>query len=345
MTSRQLWIALAVLWFLAVSIGWIAYFSHVSARAEIAVAAAQWRAVVRSANPTPRDVSPTTTFIKRVERKRLAEDLISFAQPRATDSQLSAARAFIGHRLTRLGYTPVVSAFGVGVNIIADLKGTDPMRGVYVIAAHLDTVPNSPGADDNATGVVATLELARLFKMTPPKASLRFVFFDAEEKGLLGSRAYVRNPNNLKDLRGVVVLEMIGYACRRPGCQRYPNGVPDFIRPPLGDFVTAIGNTERLDLLAAFTAAADPEGPRVIALPVPQQGRGMTDTRRSDHAPFWDHGIGAVMLTDTANFRNPHYHQASDTVESLDLDYFSEVVELTRRAVKNLADRETRSTP
>ncbi len=339
MTSRQLWFAAAGLWFLITGACWIAYLTHLSERADRAAAAARWNEAVRAVNPPAQEEDPLASPTSSpVDSKRLTADLVQFAVPRSTDSELSAARAFIGHRLMKLGFTPTINAFGSGVNIIAELPGTEPGNGVFIIAAHLDAVPRSPGADDNATGVVGLLELARLFKISPPKSDLRFIFFDAEEKGLIGSRAYVRKPRNLKGVRGAIILEMIGFTCKEPGCQAYPDGVPDFIRPPLGDFVTVIGNSERLDLMKAFAVSQNPKGPMVIALPVPQQGRGMSDTRRSDHAPFWDLGIGAVMVTDTANFRNPHYHKETDTVESLNIDFLTEVVALTHRAVSHLAN-------
>ena len=164
--------------------------------------------------------------------------------------------------------------------------------------------------------------MARVFKANPPRSSLRFVFFDAEERGLLGSRHFVRSPKHLKDVRGVIVLEMIGYTCSKLGCQAYPDGIPTLLRRPSGDFVTVVGNVEHLNLMRVFGEVGRENQIDVVAIPVPNQGHNMPDTRRSDHAPFWDHGVAAVMVTDTANFRNPHYHTAEDKPDTIDLVFF-----------------------
>ena len=337
----EVWWTVAILWFAIVAVGWTLFFKDRAKRAELTAERVRWVNLIQTVNEPrslDRESPQPTAKTQMIDGNRLANDLSAFSHPRYTDSELSRARAFIGHRLVELGYTPTITAFGKGVTLIADLKGQDPTAGRYVIAAHLDSVANSPGADDNATGVVGLLELARVFKARPPRSSLRFIFFDGEERGLLGSRNYVRSPKNLMNVRGVIVLEMIGYTCDQPGCQGYPDGIPSLLRRSKGQFVAVVGNTEHLNLMHAFRRAGHGSGIDVVAIPVPNQGHMMPDTRRSDHSPFWDHGIGAVMVTDTANFRNPHYHTANDRPETIDMDFFRNAVELVYRSVSALSN-------
>ena len=94
-----------------------------------------------------------------------------------------------------------------------------------------------------------------------------------------------------------------------------------------------MGNVEHLNLMRVFGEVGRENQIDVVAIPVPNQGHNMPDTRRSDHAPFWDHGVAAVMVTDTANFRNPHYHTAEDKPDTIDLVFFRDTVELTYRSI------------
>ena len=142
---------------------------------------------------------------------------------------------------------------------------------------------------------------------------------------------------------------MVGFACYTAGCQRYPAGLP--IIPPTeqGDFLAVVGDSEHLPLLNTFQQSSQSSLPPVITLPVPLKGMLMPDTLRSDHAPFWYQGVGAVLLTDTANLRTPHYHQPSDTPATLDKSFFTGaaqiVVNATNRLLETRDRLETVSTP
>jgi hypothetical protein len=129
---------------------------------------------------------------------------------------------------------------------------------------------------------------------------------------------------------------MIGFACHTAGCQKYPPVLP--ITPPtdVGNFLAVIGDQGHMPLINAFTNATSSALPQVLTLPVPLLGPFTPDLLRSDHAPFWQKGIGAVMVTDTANFRNPNYHQATDTVNTLDPDFFSGATQIVVNAVTSL---------
>jgi hypothetical protein len=272
---------------------------------------------------------------------------------RHTPAERSRTRAYISAELKKLGWKPKLEKFPDGVNIFAQRPGTDKNAGAILVAAHYDTVYNSPGADDNGTGVAAVLEVARLFGPRPTPRTLQLAFFDKEEAGLLGSKAFVTKKEHLKNLQGVIVMDMIGYACHSPGCQKSPPGLP--ITPPTdqGDFLAVVGDAEHLPLLYAFqnsqilplsfnkgnTEDKSQSIPPVLTLPIPLKGLLTPDTLRSDHAPFWYQGIGAVLVTDTANLRSTHYHQPSDVPATIDRKFFTGATQIVVNATHSLLEK------
>jgi Zn-dependent M28 family amino/carboxypeptidase len=227
-------------------------------------------------------------------------------------------------------------------NLIAGLPA--PGRGEkppYLVGAHYDTVVGTPGADDNASAVAVMLELARHAVAKPPGVPVRFAAFTLEEPPVhgsadQGSRIFVRRLEAAGErVAGAVVLEMVGMTTPR---QHYP----PFLRwagyPEAGNFIGVIGNR-----------ASRGFGRRVIAgmrrnpaLPVESlfvwfNGWILPDTRLSDHASFWDRGIPALMLTDTAYFRNPNYHGPDDKPETLDYAFMGELVRSLALALDGLA--------
>jgi Zn-dependent M28 family amino/carboxypeptidase len=215
--------------------------------------------------------------------------------------------------------------------------------------AHYDTVEGTPGADDNASGVAVLLEAAALLSRGRYEKTIHFVGVSLEENvseddpgsGTRGSRAlaaYARA--NGWSIEGVVVLESVAYAGEQI-VQTVPPGVPVAV-PPVGNFIAVIGNEASLELVSGMSRSIERQGnlPHV-SLTVPGNGELLPDTRRSDHAPFWDAGYRAIMLTDTTNFRNPHYHQASDTLATLNLDFAAKVCAATADLVMQLAQPAT----
>lgn len=183
----------------------------------------------------------------------------------------------------------------------------------------------TPGADDNATGVAVLLELAKAFAAEPPKYPVRFVAFDMEEYGLLGSQQYAEDLRQQgQPLRLMLSLEMLGYCNPTPGSQRYPAGLQYFY-PNRGNYIALIGNLSTIPDLIHLSRSIRQGGTPSEWLPVPNRGLIVRQTRLSDHSPFWDRGYRAMMVTDTSFMRNPHYHQASDTIETLDLDFLTGV--------------------
>ena len=233
-------------------------------------------------------------------------------------------------------------------NIVATHRGTRFPEERLLILGHYDTVDNSPGADDNASGVAVVLEIARLLAPLRFERTVQFVAVSLEERqlaggtietaGLFGSRALAAEAREQGwSLAGVIVLETIAYA--GPDIvQRTPEGLP-FSLPAVGDFLGVVGNEVSTGLVAAFVRAV---GRYAIPLPivplvVPGNGEMLPDTRRSDHASFWDQGYPAVMLTDTADFRTPHYHQPTDTLETCNLAFAAEVCRAVVGVVADVA--------
>ncbi|MEG4012029.1 MULTISPECIES: M20/M25/M40 family metallo-hydrolase [unclassified Microcoleus] len=194
-----------------------------------------------------------------------------------------------------------------------------------VIGAHYDTVPGTAGADDNATGVAVLLELARAIALQPLQYPVQLVAFDMEEAGCWGSKHHAaKYKQQQQSIRLMISLEMLGYCNNKPNSQSYPAGLKYFY-PNIGNFIALIGNLRTVRDMMALSGNIRKSGQACEWLPVPNRGLIVPDTRRSDHAPFWDNGYPAIMVTDTANMRNPHYHQASDKIETLDLDFLAGV--------------------
>jgi len=273
--------------------------------------------------PSP---APSTTVVMpiapKVSQPELLRHLEALSFERHTDRDRQQARDYLTQALKSYGWQTQTQAFGKsGVNLIATRPGADPTAQKILVVAHYDSFLGSPGADDNATGVAAALEIARLFATSTTRRTLEIVFFDQEERGLLGSIAFTAQADRVKAIAGVINLEMIGYTCNQPGCQKYPEGIPVSMLSDRGDFLAVVGDQEHPELLQAF--ANLPNQPFVLTVPIPYKGLLTPDVLRSDHAPFWAQNIGAVMVTDTSYLRNPHYHRATDTADTINPTFFS----------------------
>ncbi|MGB3494420.1 MAG: M28 family peptidase [Elainellaceae cyanobacterium] len=253
-----------------------------------------------------------------------------------------AVRQYVKEQLERWGNVQVhefeaqdFSSQQAGVNLILDVPGERDKPPVLV-GAHYDGVPNSPGADDNASGVAVLLELARAIAQTPARVPVRFIAFDLEEYGLLGSRAYATDLRDRgKVIRFMLSLEMLGYRDPTPGSQNYPAGLK-FWYPDQGDFVALVGNVFTIREMVHLSHNFRRNGVPCQWLPAGVRGKIVPATRLSDHSPFWDQGYKALMVTDTAFLRNPNYHQPSDRVETLDLDFMSRICKGLEHGIRRL---------
>lgn len=197
-----------------------------------------------------------------------------------------------------------------------------------LIGAHYDTVSGSPGADDNASGLIVLLEVASRLRAQPLSRPVWLVAFCLEEEDRLGSQAFAsRLKAEDRELSGAIILECVGFARNEAGTQQAPPAVPLTV-PSQGDFLAIVGNEASRSLVTQLEQEAQGHAAQLktLSLVVPGRGEAMPHTRRSDHASFWDAGYPGVMLTDTANFRNPHYHRDTDTLDTLNLKFLSDVV-------------------
>ena len=206
-------------------------------------------------------------------------------------------------------------------NIILDLPGNQPNLPPILIGAHYDGVPGTVAADDNGTGVAVLLELAANFAKNPLKYPIRIVAFDLEEYGLVGSAAYAAYlKKKQQSLRLMISLEMLGYCDPRPNSQSYPADILQYFYPNCGNFLALVGNLRTIPDLLKMQRQISSQLP-CWWLSVPNNGKWIQGTGFSDHSPFWLQGYKAIMATDTAFLRNPHYHKATDTIDTIDFDF------------------------
>ncbi len=257
-------------------------------------------------------------------------------------AQLNAAADFIEDSFSRAGLHPRRDSYDVRGqachNIEAEIPGTRP--DIVLIGAHYDSVLGSPGANDNGSGVAALLALARRFAGKPAQQTLRFVAFVNEEppyflSGQMGSFVYAGRCKARGDrISAMISLETIGYFSDAPQSQTYPAPGLGVFYPTVGNFIGFVGNVHSRALLR-----------RSIALfrkhaKIPSEGAALPSfvpgVSWSDQWAFWQHGYPGIMITDTAPFRYPHYHSATDTPDKLDYDRFALVVSGMQKVIQEL---------
>jgi hypothetical protein len=263
----------------------------------------------------------------------------------AHPDQLAAAEDYLAASLGKAGYQVQWQTFDVkGVkcsNLIAELKGTSRPDEIIVVGGHYDAVANCPAANDNASGSAATLALARTFAGQPQERTVRFVLFVNEEPPYfwsddMGSLVYARSCKQRGDnIVGMLSLETIGFYSDKPGSQDYPPPL-SAAYPNTGNFIGFVGMGESEEFIkrcvAAFRASVDfpSEGAALPSL-VPRVGA-------SDHWSFWKQGYPALMVTDTAPYRYPHYHKPTDTPEKLDYERMARVVTGLEGVIRTIAN-------
>lgn len=295
-------------------------------------------------------------LVAQVDSTRIKADL-TFIQGirhrRTGAAHLAAVKDSIENHFNSLGFdtkrVPVVNGTYTGHNILGRKQGTTLDKEWYLLGGHFDSVDGSPGADDNGSAIAGTFEAARILSKYQFRKSIKFVGFDMEEDGLIGSNNFVRTQISAAEkLLGFIDFEMIGYYTQKPNTQRLPFGF-EFIFPDAsnavkqdsfrGNFITNVGNAASSPLRTAFENAARQFVPalRVITLAVPGNGTIAPDLLRSDHAPFWLAGHQALMLTDGSEFRYNNYHKATDVLDSLNFTFMSRVVQATVATLAELA--------
>ncbi len=261
--------------------------------------------------------------------KRIVQDIHFDRNPYESYPRLEQAAQYIKREFLKAGLDVTEDHFQWEgkpyKNIVAEKKGMVFPDRVYILGAHYDTVPGSPGADDNASGIAVLLEVGRNIQTVPMGCTVRLVAFSLEEYGYIGSTHYVGGlGKGGEKILGMISLEMVGFTGPK---QDYPPYLNPKYYPNVGDFMAIIGNERSKELLEKVRSSIKnymSELPLEFLL-VPGNGEGMEEARLSDHSTFWDQGFQALMITDTSFLRNPNYHLPSDRLETLDFEFMGKV--------------------
>ena len=273
--------------------------------------------------------------------RRTLESIVGERSPFSGQRHLTAVESFIEKELASYSLSVESDYFsyrGKNFRNIIGRQSAQRAGSLTILGAHFDSVQGTPGADDNASGVAVLLEAARLLARVRVGSQVLFCAFNLEELNMIGSGYFAKKlKSGGAKVDAMISLEMVGYTDSRPGSQKYPFGLKAFY-PDRGDFIGVIGNWNSSLLLRRFTRQMrQVRGLPVETLSVPGNGGLIPAVRLSDHAPFWDAGYPALMITDTSFFRNPHYHGSTDTLETLNLDFMAKVCEGVIRAVLALS--------
>ncbi|WNG33482.1 M28 family peptidase [Archangium violaceum] len=315
------------------------------------LAAAAW---LGRSSPAP--VATTRCTPGRVDPERLKAHVQALSEtfhPRDNEhpENLERAASYIADALARAGGRVSSEPYTTGGrsyrNVIATFGPDSGER--LVIGAHYDAAEGAPGADDNASGVAGLLELAVLLGTNPPPVRVDLVGFTLEEpphfrRSTMGSKVHARalRTQDVK-VRAMISVESIGYFSDAPDSQRYPVAALKLRYPSEGNFIAVVGRGDEkalIDTVHQALRAVNDLPSESLAAP-----RGLEGVDFSDHASFWDEGYPAVMVTDTALFRNPHYHTPQDTWDTLDYARMARVVQGLQCAVEALVTPATTSPP
>lgn len=332
--SKKGWLRLGLVWgFVAVLVA--IYGCHITS-----MPGASWSGPLSDLTETQAQVQGN---LRRHVRKLAGQIGVRHAHMR---DSLERAAAYVDTQLQSYGYETtcqVYEADGTTVrNIIAEVPGETRPGEIVVVGAHYDTDINSPGADDNASGVAGLLEMARMYRGLRTERTVRFVAFANEELPFfrtddMGSLVYARTCRRRgDDIVAAIVLESIGYYSTEEGSQKYP-ALLGLIYPDTGDFIGFVGCSKYRDLVrrcvGTFRGLEDVKMPCEGGAP-PAFIDGVS---LSDHWSFWQVNYPALMVTDTAPLRNPHYHKSTDLPHTLDYGRAARVTVGVARVVEDLA--------
>ena len=268
-----------------------------------------------------------------------------FPRHEARPDNLDRAASYVRAEFERAGASVTEQPFAAGGgtyrNVVARFGPAAGER--VVVGAHYDAAGPLPGADDNASGVTGLLELARLLgQQAPPAARVDLVAYALEEP------PYFRTPqmgsavhaDSLKQegarVRLMISLEMIGYFSEEEGSQKFPSPLLKYVYPSRGDFISVVGNFAQ-GLTARRVKSAMRGGAPALPVYSISAPAFVPGVDFSDHMSYWRHGYPAVMLTDTAFYRNPNYHTRFDTADTLDYRRMAAVVQAAHATVLDFA--------
>jgi hypothetical protein len=283
-----------------------------------------------------------------VDPELLRKHVVAFSEtyyPRSFThaENLDRCAAYIGEAFRDAGGTVTTQEYEVLRRTYRNVIGRfGPATGaVVVVGAHYDAFGSTPGADDNASGVAGLIELARLLGRGPPAGAVELVAYANEEPPFFTTpdMGSVRHARSLRErgaeVRLAIVLEMIGFFSDQPRSQRYPVAVLKLFYPGRGNFIGVVGRPkDRRDVRLVHELMARSSDLDVRSAAVP---RSLPGVDFSDHRSYWEEGYPAVMVTDTAFYRNPHYHTEEDRADTLDYTRMAKVVIGVYEAVKGIS--------
>lgn len=256
---------------------------------------------------------------------------------------LARAERYVADELAASGHEVRRHAFEARghefCNLEIEIVGSERPDEIVVVGAHYDTC-HGPGADDNASGTAALLALARRLGDARPARTLRLVAFVNEEPPFfqsesMGSLVYARACRERgDDVVAMISLEMLGFYVDEEGSQTYPSWLYELVLPSTGNFIGFVGNVSSRDLvhrsIDVFRRHAT----------IPSEGAALPErvVGLSDQWSFWQVGYPALMVTNTAMFRNPNYHELTDTPETLDYERMARVVAGLEHVVRDLTE-------
>ena len=312
-----------------------------------------WWTIIRMPGRSHRGSLPPADGQVRLLAAELRQHIVYLAQEIGERNvlrrprELARAADYIEAELKKLGYEAKRQEYEVSrvvcCNLEAEIPGTTRHEEIVVVGAHYDSVVGSPGANDNGSGVAALLALARRFSGGKTGRTLRFVAFVNEEPpffqtDLMGSWVYARRCRQRDEkVTAMLSLETIGYYSDDPGSQKYPQPF-GLLYPSTGNFIGFVGNLRSRGLVRQSVGAfrqGEQFPSEGAALPAAIPGVGF-----SDHWSFWQEGYPAAMVTDTAMFRYPQYHQLGDTVDKIDFERMARVVRGLEKVVGVLVGAE-----
>lgn len=261
---------------------------------------------------------------------------------------IQATIGYMEGQWSEMGYQTVRETYDAlgdeATNLIVEQIGTKRPDEIVLLGAHYDTVFTTPGADDNASAVAVLLEVSRLLKEYRCQRTIRYVAFACEEPPYfnldsMGSQYHARRSRSRGDkIVGMLCLEMVGYFNTAEDSQAVPPMIPKWLHrffPQRGDFLAAVGNIPSWKLCWKFRRGFK-RGTRILPLFSICLPERINEIRLSDNSSFWDQGYSALMLTDTSFLRNPNYHQATDTPDTLDYPRMTEVTLGVAAAMRHL---------
>lgn len=303
--------------------------------------------------PNPEFISENERIIKSDLKARLKYHIVNLSQSSSgrniiNEDTLTPAREYIVEQFYDLGLTASFHEYeeygDMYSNIIIDLPAKETTTSTLIIGAHYDSVENVPGANDNASGIAALIELGR-YLLTVPETNhrIRLIAFTNEEppyfrEGNMGSRLYVNNYlDSGEKIHAMISLETLGYYTNEKESQSYPKPF-NYLYPDTANFIAFVGNIQSRELVSTAISIFRQHST------VPSEGLSapafIPGVAWSDHSSFWAAGHQALMITDTAPYRYEHYHKASDTADKINYETYSAVVSGIFNIVETIANNE-----